>query len=223
MKQICLFVLLAAISAFSAGCGSSGAAGTEGVLAEGAATGANTKQAPTGAFIQRTDMQLGGITLGICENEFDRLMAADLLAETESDLYEPEFFVKERTYSDGTKAVFADFHDDWGVILLALETTSGAYETARGLAVGDSTEKMRRLYGSDALKINDMFYYGTDSGDYYQITVTADNDEVVKTEMSLLTGTMPCCGVTPINPAYFMTTYDTLICQDCAIKNHTIE
>jgi hypothetical protein len=156
-------------------------------------------------FINRDDMRLGDIELGISEEKYNSLVTNELLSETINDTYEPEYLAKEQVFSGGLEAVFADFHDTWGYILFSLETTSPEYETARGLKVGDDIGKMHELYGNEGMRVDDTFYYYTKTGDYFQFAITVQNNKVSMIGMSLLTGGLVCgCDDGWVNPAYFM-------------------
>ena len=156
-------------------------------------------------YIDMNDMSLGGILLGVSEEELDNMITGDILSEAINDTYEPEYIAKEIVYSDGFTAVFADFNDGWGPVLFTMGTTSADYRTARGLAVGDSVEKMFELYGEAAMKVYDTSYFVTKNGDYFNLTVTEKDDKVAEIGMSLLTGATICgCSDGAVNPAYFM-------------------
>jgi hypothetical protein len=200
-------VLIVVFAMFIAGCGAAGTGGTDGASEESDFSPAAYDYTKDLMYIGRDDMVLDDIELGISEQALDKRVTGELLSETTSDLFEPSYLTKTRTYSDGLTAVFADFHDDVGPILLLLRTTSEEHETSRGLNVGDSEEKMRELYGNDALKINDTYYFYTKSGDHFQFAVTTKDGIVIEKELSLLMGASICGCVGEddgVNPAYFM-------------------
>ena len=136
--------------------------------------------------VKREDLILGNIALGIGIDEFDKLVTGDMLSE---EIFDRDVGFGEivRAYSNGIRTLFTDFHDGRGFILFSLQTTSSEHPTARGLAVGDSVEKIYELYGITLWEIYDgVFQYGTETGDYVQLQIIVEDDKAVRIGVSLI-------------------------------------
>lgn len=134
--------------------------------------------------IEDEDLELGGIKLSIPEDEFFAQIDEEPAAIDTHE--EPGYSYRSRTYtfSDGLIAIFSDWDDGSGFCLGNMTTTSPKYETARGLKVSDTEERMIELYGEPRYMDGDVREYVASGGDYIYHRITIENGIV--TEINVL-------------------------------------
>ena len=127
-------------------------------------------------YITPDDLQLGEIKLGITVDELNKIMNIKPVKE-EKEEYEG-LVAKTLFYPDDTQIYVVDD------VVYSINVTSPNYETPRGLKVGDSTEKVRELYGEPA-NINEDGYWGYCYDGYELFTLRVKNGKVAEIQVDL--------------------------------------
>jgi hypothetical protein len=135
--------------------------------------------------IEDGDLELGGIRLSIPEDEFLAQIYEEPAAIDTHE--EPGYSYSSKTYtfSDGLIARFSSWNVGDDFRLGNMTTTSPKYETARGLKVSDTEERMIELYGEPRYVNGDVREYADSGGEYIYHYITIENGIVTKIDVFL--------------------------------------
>lgn len=123
------------------------------------------------------DLQLGDIKLNMTYEKV--LLAMKTKPENENvDEYEG-MESKTLFFKDGTEIYLVD-----GTIY-SINVISGDYPTPRGLKVGDTSEKLKKLYGEPD-NVNDETHWGYTYDGYELFSVVLKDDKVVEIQIDIL-------------------------------------
>ncbi|MHB8963128.1 MAG: hypothetical protein ACYC5K_08240 [Saccharofermentanales bacterium] len=155
---------------------SDGSAESDSSVSEGDSQAASD---PVIDVIRENDLIIGGIALTITQDEFLLIMTSE---PVEKRINKDEYLdFTETTYIyDGIEVLFIDD------ACYSVVVTGSGYETLRGLAVGDSEERVLQLYGAPATEIENHWGYNYEGGaDYEVFSVTITDGKVSEIKVNL--------------------------------------